>query len=62
MISLMICILMSLQSKDDLLEIFFTIDKVYFACVSLSSIEIQLEFGSVSKKDPLWEVICFAKF
>ena len=47
MISLMIDILMSLQSKDDLLENFLTIDKIYFASVLLN-IELQLEFGSVS--------------
>ena len=48
MISLMIDILMSLQSKDDLFENFFTIDKITFASVLLSNIELQLEFGSVS--------------
>ena len=41
-------ILMSLQSKDDLFENFFTIDKVSFAFVLFSNIELQLEFGSAS--------------
>ena len=50
MISLMIDILMSLQSKDDLFQNFFAIDKISFASVSLNNIELQLEIGSVSKK------------
>ena len=50
MISSMIDILMSFQSKDDLFENFFTIGKISFASVLLINIELQLEFGSVSKK------------
>ena len=51
---LMIDILMSLLSKDDVFENFLTVDKKKFASVSLSNQELQLEFGSVSKKDPLF--------
>ena len=62
MISLMIDILTSLLSKDDLFENFFSIDKIYFASVSLNNIELQLDFGRVSNMDPLCKVICVAKF
>ena len=62
MISLMIDKLISLLYKDDLFENFFTIDKISFALVSISNIELQLEFVCVSKKDPLCKVIRFAKF
>ena len=41
---------MSLQSEDDLIENFFTIDKISFASASLGNIELQLVFGSISKK------------
>ena len=58
----MIDMLMSLQSKDDLFQNFYTVDKISFASVSHSNIELQLELGSASKKDPLCKVICFAKF
>ena len=47
MISLMINIVMSLQSKDDLFENFFTVYKISFASVSLNNIELQLEFDSI---------------
>ena len=51
MISVMIDMIMSLQSKD--LKTFFAIDKISFASFSLSNIELQLEFGSVSKRSTL---------
>ena len=51
----MIDILMLLQTKDDLFENFFTIENNFFR-------NLQLHFGSVSKKDPLCIVIRFAKF
>ena len=54
--------MMSLQSRDDLFVNFFTIDQISVAFVSLNSIELQLEFGSASKIDPHWNVICVAKF
>ena len=50
MISLMIDILMSLQSKDDLFENFLNIDKISFVSVIINNEKLQLEFGSVSKK------------
>ena len=62
MISLMIDILMLSQTKDELLEYIFIIDKICFASASLNNIELRLAFGSASKKDPLCKVINFAKF
>ena len=62
MTSLTIDILMSLQSKDDLFENFFTIDKIYFAFVSLNNTGLQLQIGSVSKIGQSCKGICVPKF
>ena len=50
MISLMLDILMSLQSKHDLFENFSTTYKISVASASLNNIELHSEFGIVSKK------------
>ena len=60
MFSLIVDMLMSLQSKDDLFDNFFAIDKISFAFVSLNNMELLLEFGSVSRMDSLCKVICVA--
>ena len=44
------------------LRTFFTIDKISVASVLFSNVELQLEFGSVSRKDPLSKVFRLAKF
>ena len=44
------------------LRTFFTIDKLSFASVSLSSIELHLEFCHIQKIDPFCNVICVANF
>ena len=58
----MIDILMSLQSKDDLFDNFFTIDKISFTSVLLTNIELELCSLSLKYLLKYWKNLFYPKF